>query len=104
MKNLLSGLFNGFAEVWSHKLRSVLTMGCVFLGVASLTAVMGLLEGLVTSWETWFAEFGGLEKVDAIAVETQVDERQIVFSTLTFADAEAVRRLCKDAAFISPEI
>ncbi|MEA3213413.1 MAG: putative transport system permease protein [Chthoniobacter sp.] len=104
MKNLIAGLSNGFAEVWAHKLRSLLTMTCVFLGVASLVAVMGLLEGLVTSWETWFAEFGGLEKVSIVAEDSVDDQRQILFSTITMQDVESVRRLCRDAAFISPEI
>jgi putative ABC transport system permease protein len=104
MKNFIAGIVNGFAEVWAHKLRSLLTMTCVFLGVASLTAVMGLLEGLVTSWDTWFAEFGGLERVSAVAEDSIDDQRQIVFSTMTLEDADAVRRLCKDAAYISPEI
>lgn len=104
LKNLSAGLSNGLAEVWSHKLRSLLTMTCVFLGVASLTAVMGLLEGLVASWETWFAEFGGLEKVEMVALEEMEDEKQIVFSTITLEDAAAVRRLCRDAVYISPEI
>jgi putative ABC transport system permease protein len=104
MKNFIAGISNGLAEVWAHKLRSLLTITCVFLGVASLTAVMGLLEGLATSWSTWFAEFGGLEKVSAVAEDSVDDQRQIVFSTLTLRDAAAVRKLCKDAAYISPEI
>jgi putative ABC transport system permease protein len=104
MKNLLAGLSNGLAEVWAHKLRSMLTMTCVFLGVASLVAVMGLLEGLVSSWETWFAEFGGLEKVSVVAEDSVDDQRQIVFSTITMQDTEAVRALCKDASYISPQI
>lgn len=104
MKNLLAGISNGLSEVWAHKLRSMLTMTCVFLGVASLVAVMGLLEGLVTSWETWFAEFGGLEKVSVVAQDSVDDQRQIVFSTITMQDVESVRRLCRDAAYISPEI
>jgi putative ABC transport system permease protein len=104
LKNLSAGVSNGLSEVWSHKLRSLLTMTCVFLGVASLTAVMGLLEGLVASWETWFAEFGGLEKVEAIALSEVDDQRQISISNINIADAHAVRQLCRDAAYISPEI
>jgi ABC-type antimicrobial peptide transport system permease subunit len=104
LKNLTAGVTNGFSEVWSHKLRSLLTMTCVFLGVASLTAVMGLLEGLVTSWETWFAEFGGLEKVEAVALEEMEDQKQTIVSSISIDDAHAVRKLCHDAAYISPEI
>jgi hypothetical protein len=104
LKNLTAGVTNGLSEVWSHKLRSLLTITCVFLGVASLTAVMGLLEGLVTSWETWFTEFGGLEKVEAVALEEMEDEKQTIISSISMADAHAVRRLCRDAAYISPEI
>lgn len=103
--NFFSGIFNALAEVWTHKLRSFLTITCVFLGVASLVVVVGLLTGLVTSWNTWFAEFGGLEKVSVTAEEIADDQKQTLYSTITLADADAIRRVCGPlAAYVSPEI
>lgn len=103
--NLLSGVFNALAEAWAHKLRSFLTILCVLLGVASLMVVVGLLDGLVTSWNTWFTEFGGLEKVSITAEEVSEDQKQTLFSTITTLDAQLIRRVCgKLAAYVSPEL
>jgi ABC-type antimicrobial peptide transport system permease subunit len=103
--NFLSGILNALAEVWTHKLRSILTITCVFLGVSSLVVVVGLLTGLVTSWNTWFAEYGGLEKVSVTADEISDDQKQTVYSTITLADAEAIRRVSQRVArYVSPEM
>ena len=102
--NFLSGIFNGLAEVWSHKLRSLLTMICVCLGVASLVVIVGLLNGLVASWNEWFVEFGGLEKIEISAQEIAEDQKQTLYSTLTMRDANAIRQTSVHAAFVSPEI
>src|SRR5436190_19452935 len=102
--NFLSGIFNGLAEVWSHKLRSLLTMTCVCLGVASLVVIVGLLDGLVASWNSWFVEFGGLEKIEVIAQEVTEDQKQTLVSSIVVGDAEAIRKVCPHAAYVSPEI
>jgi putative ABC transport system permease protein len=103
--NFLAGILNALAEIWTHKLRSILTITCVLLGVASLVVVVGLLTGLATSWNTWFAEFGGLEKVSVTAEEFSDDQKQTLYSTITLQDAEAIRRVCGSlAANVSPEL
>jgi ABC-type antimicrobial peptide transport system permease subunit len=103
--NFLAGILNALAEVWTHKLRSILTITCVFLGVSSLVVVVGLLTGLVTSWNTWFAEYGGLEKVSVMADEISDDQKQTLYSTITLADADAIRRVSHGLArYVSPEM
>src|SRR3954465_15070719 len=103
--NLLSGVFNALAEAWAHKLRSLLTITCVLLGVASLMVVVGLLDGLVTSWNTWFTEFGGLEKVSITAEEVAEDQKQTLFSTITTRDAQLIRSVCGSLTpYVSPEV
>ena len=103
--NFLAGIANALAEVWTHKLRSFLTITCVFLGVSSMVVVVALLNGLVSSWNTWFAEYGGLERVSITAEEIAEDQKQTLFSTLTLRDAEVIRRVCRGlAAYVSPEL
>ena len=103
--NFLSGIANALAEVWTHKLRSILTITCVFLGVSSLVVVVGLLTGLVTSWNTWFSEFGGLEKVSITAEEITEEQKQTLYSTITLEDAQAIRTVCGPLArYVSPEM
>ena len=103
--NFLAGIANALAEVWTHKLRSFLTITCVFLGVLSMVVVVALLNGLVSSWNTWFTEYGGLERVSITAEEIAEDQKQTLFSTLTLRDAEVIRRVCHGlAAYVSPEM
>ena len=103
--NFLAGIANALAEVWTHKLRSFLTITCVFLGVSSMVIVVALLNGLVSSWNTWFAEYGGLERVSITAEHIAEDQKQTLFSTLTLRDAEVIRRVCRDlVAYVSPEL
>ena len=102
--NFLAGILNGLTEVWAHKLRSLLTITCVLLGVSSLVVITGLLDGLVTSWNTWFTEFGGLEKVTVTAEEVTEEQRQRVFSTITLTDAATIRRNISVARRVSPEL
>ena len=63
VKRLLSGVVNGLGEIWGHKLRSLLTICCVMLGVASMVLTTGFMEGFFKGWEVSLQEQGGLEKI-----------------------------------------
>jgi len=106
MNRLFSGVGNGFAEIWGHKLRSLLTISCVMLGVASMVLTTGFMEGFFKNWEDSLQDQGGIEKISVIA--QGVKERQEPFAAvspgLTFADARALRDLVPQAGVISPEI
>lgn len=101
--NFFSGILNGLAEVWSHKLRSLLTMTCVCLGVASMVVITGLISGLVASWNAWFIQYGGMEKISVVAEEQAEDQKRTLRSALTMEDAELIRHACSHATWISPE-
>lgn len=106
MKQLFSGILNGFSEIWGHKLRSLLTICCVMLGVASMVLTTGFMEGFFSNWEDSLQDQGGIEKISGTA--WGVKERQAPFAAvspgLTLADAEAIRALVPQAGVISPEI
>lgn len=106
MRRLFSGVGNGFAEIWGHKLRSLLTISCVMLGVASMVLTTGFMEGFFKNWEDSLQDQGGIEKISGIA--QGVKERQEPFAAvspgLTLADARALRALVPQAGVISPEI
>jgi ABC-type antimicrobial peptide transport system permease subunit len=106
MRRLLSGVGNGFAEIWGHKLRSLLTISCVMLGVASMVLTTGFMEGFFKNWEDSLQDQGGIEKIFASA--QGVKERQEPFAAvspgLTLADARALSELVTQAGVISPEI
>ncbi len=106
MKRLLSGVINGLGEIWGHKLRSLLTICCVMLGVASMVLTTGFMEGFFKSWEVSLQEQGGLEKITGSARAPK--ERQAPLASVsrgfTLADARALRELVPGLAIISPEI
>ena len=106
MKQLFSGIINGFSEIWGHKLRSLLTICCVMLGVASMVLTTGFMEGFFSNWEDSLQDQGGIEKISGTA--WGVKERQAPFAAvspgLTLKDAEAIRALVPQAGVISPEI
>lgn len=106
MKQLLSGVTNGLGEIWGHKLRSLLTISCVMLGVASMVLTTGFMEGFFGTWENSLQERGGIEKITGIP--QGVKDRQAPFAAvsrgLTLSDAVALRALVPGVGVISPEI
>jgi len=104
--NGLNGVLNGLGEVWAHKLRSLLTIACVLLGVASMVVTTGFMEGLFDGWKRQIQESGGLEKITT--APDQVPERQRPLASLSpgfvLDDARAVRELISDVREVSPEI
>ena len=61
--NFFVALWLGLGEIWSHKLRSLLSMFTVFLGVASLIVVIGFINGLFIEWQRSIEESGGIERI-----------------------------------------
>jgi ABC-type antimicrobial peptide transport system permease subunit len=106
MKRLFSGVLNGLGEIWGHKLRSLLTICCVMLGVASMVLTTGFMEGFFKGWEVSLQEQGGLEKITGTA--RGPSERQAPLASvsrgLTLKDAESLRALVPGLAVLSPEI
>src|SRR3954454_11073106 len=65
----LLGIWNGIGEIRAHKLRSLLTITCVLLGVASMVLIAAFITGLFRRWEVYSQEMGWAQKVQ---VEDQV--------------------------------
>ncbi|MET0263222.1 MAG: ABC transporter permease [Rariglobus sp.] len=99
-------MINGLAEIWGHKLRSLLTISCVMLGVASMVLTTGFMEGFFGTWEASLQEAGGLEKISGIP--QALSDRQAPFAPVsrgfTLADAQALTELVPTIAVLSPEI
>jgi ABC-type antimicrobial peptide transport system permease subunit len=106
VKRLFSGVINGLGEIWGHKLRSLLTIACVMLGVASMVVTTGFMEGFFGTWETSLNERGGLEKITG--APQRLAERQAPLAPVsrgfTLEDARALRDLVPGLGVLSPEI
>jgi putative ABC transport system permease protein len=105
MKQFFLGILNGFGEIWSHKLRSLLTIICVLMGVASLVLITGLINGLFANWKAYLVETGMGQKVSI--TQSVLPKRQSHLAALsrglTIDDAQAIARLAPHARFVSPE-
>jgi len=104
--NLLMALWHGLGQIWAHKLRSLLSLLSVFLGVASLIAIMGFINGLFVGWQANLYESGGIEKVAVL--DDYLPKKQSYLAPFTkgktLEDAQAIRNLCHNISAVSPEI
>ena len=102
----LQGIIVGFKEIWAHKLRSMLTVLGVVLGVASLIAMFALVEGLFAGWKRWIEETGGIEKVTISRSSLPVPQQP--FSPLALplhmVDMRALKHAIMGISTFSPEI
>jgi len=104
--NFFVNLGHGLIEIWAHKFRSLLSMICVALGVASLVIVSGFIQGMFDGWKVAMSSAGGLEKiwVDDKPLPPRQRHLQGVSRGKTLEDAEAIESLSRYAVAVSPEI
>lgn len=102
----LQGLAQGIAQLWIHKVRSLLSIACVSLGVASFIIVSGLIEGMFSAWETAITSMGGLEEITTADKALPADQRHLEGASegRTLRDVTALRDLASWSDLVSPEL
>ncbi len=103
---MYAAFFNGLREIWAHKMRSLLSMSGIILGVAALVAMVSVVQGMVGQFRGFIEMQGGIEKI-TISTESLPKEQEHLQDTapgLRFVDVEAIRKLAPLASHISPEI
>jgi putative ABC transport system permease protein len=100
----LLGILNGLGEIRAHKLRSMLTIVCVMLGVASLVLITGFISGLFAQWDIYEREMGWAQtvQVEQQGVPPEQENLKSISPGRTMADVRAIQRLAKHAAHVSP--
>ena len=90
--DIVTGVSNGLAEVWANKVRSLLSMSGIILGVAALVAMVGIVQGMLSNMRASFEAEGGILKVTVTPRE--VDEAQVHIAGmspgLTWRDTRAI--------------
>ena len=100
----LSGIINGLGEIRAHKLRSMLTITCVLLGVASLVLIAGFITGLFKRWEVYELEYGLGSVVDVNqSRSTPAESKNGQSPGRTMADVRAIKALSHFSAAVAPE-
>jgi putative ABC transport system permease protein len=93
-------------EIWAHKVRSLLTMLGIILGVASLVAMSALVSGMEKGAKEALIAIGGLEKVRIEPQDVPLDQRHLADQAvgITMNDVHALQRSAPLATRISPEM
>jgi len=96
----------GLKEMWSHKVRSLLTMLGVILGVSSLVAMSALVKGMETGAKESLVAIGGLQKVRIEPAEVPMGQRHLADQApgITLSDVTALRHGAPLIAALSPEM
>jgi putative ABC transport system permease protein len=103
---MLNTLLIGIKEVWAHKVRSLLTMLGIILGVASLVGMAAIIKGMENGMRETMIAMGGADKV--LLEEEDVPPEQEHLSDQapgrTMVDAIALEKSVPLLRLISPEM
>lgn len=103
---LRPAIANGLRELMASKVRSLLSMSGIILGVASLVAMVTVVQGMVGNFRQFVEAMGGIEKI-TVAKESLPREQQHLADQsegLTLRDVKVLRANVPLVQYISPEI
>ena len=100
------GISNGFGEIMSHKMRSLLSMSGIILGCAALVATMSVVTDMVNRDRKIFEEAGGIEFIEIVRQEVPAEQQEMAALSkgLTIDDAYAIRYGSPLVRYVSPQI
>ncbi len=104
--NFYGAFINGLREILAHKMRSLLSMSGIILGVAALVAMVSVVQGMVGQFKGFIEMQGGIEKI-TISTESLPKEQEHLQESapgLRMVDVDAIRKLVPSVSHISPEI
>lgn len=104
--DLYMGSVNGLREVWSNKVRSLLSMSGIILGVAALVTMVGIVQGMLGNMRASFELGGGILKLEVLPSEPPRSQEHIagISPGLTLRDVRAFEKAIPLIAFVSPEV
>jgi putative ABC transport system permease protein len=104
--DIYSGVTNGLREVWSNKLRSLLSMSGIILGVAALVAMVGIVQGMLGNMRASFERSGGVLRLEVHPREAPESQQHIagISPGMTWRDIGAIEKAIPLAAFVTPVV
>lgn len=102
--DVYTGASNGLREVWSNKVRSLLSMSGIILGVAALVAMVGIVQGMLGNMRASFERSGGVLKLEVHPREAPESQQHIagISPGMTWRDIGAIESAIPLANFVSP--
>ena len=103
---LLNSISIGLKDVWAHKLRSLLTMLGIILGVASLVAMAAIVKGMENGMKENMIAMGGANKVTVQDQDVPPEQEHLASEApgCTIRDVLALRDSASMLELISPEM
>ncbi len=104
--SLFNAIIVGFKEVWAHKLRSLITMLGIILGVASLVALSAILNGMENGMKEALIAMGGLDKVQVNEQDVPAWQEHLTDEApgRTIDDVKALLKSAPMIRMVSPEM
>ena len=104
--NLFNTIVVGLKEVWAHKLRSLLTMLGIILGVASLVGMAAIIKGMENGMKETMIAMGGADKVLLEDQDVPIEQEHLSDQApgRTMADVQALRGSAPLLHLISPQM
>src|SRR3954466_14352805 len=104
--HLFNTIIVGFKEIWAHKMRSLLTMLGIILGVASLVAMAALTKGMENGMKETMIAMGGADKVLVEEADVPPEQEHLADEApgRTMRDVEALKAAAPLVRLVSPEM
>lgn len=105
LDRLRPAVVNGLRELRANKVRSLLSMSGIILGVASLVAMVTVVQGMVGNFRQFVDAMGGIEKVTVSREPLPREQEHLaeLSEGLTIRDVVRIRATVPLIANISPE-
>ena len=102
--DIVTGANNGLREVWGNKVRSLLSMSGIILGVAALVAMVGIVQGMLTNMRASFEAGGGILKLEVVPRSAPESQQYIagISPGMTWRDIVALDKTIYLADFVTP--
>ncbi len=103
---ILSAIAIGLREIWGHKVRSLLSLFCVLLGVMSVVITVAYMRSLTQNWRTYLNERGGIERIRVQNEELpeELEHLESISPGRTLDDIRAIRRHVSNVRRVGPVI
>ena len=102
--DILAGASNGLREVWSNKVRTLLSMSGIVLGVAALVAMVGIVQGMLGNMRASFERSGGVLRLEVYPREAPESQQHIagISPGMTWRDIVAIEKAIPLADYVTP--
>lgn len=104
LADMYAGASNGLREVWSNKVRTLLSMSGIILGVAALVAMVGIVQGMLGNMRASFERSGGVLRLEVHPREAPESQQHIagISPGMTWRDIGAIEKAIPLANFVTP--